>query len=671
MRKLHDFHGGIHPPQQKAQSTTQPIRFAGIPDQLVSPLSQHRGAAARAIVAPGDKVLKGQLIAEASAPISANVHAPTSGTIEAIEHRPVAHPSGLDAPCIVLIPDGEDQWTPHQGLTEYREQSPATLIARIRAAGITGLGGAGFPSDIKLSASVDTLIINGVECEPYITADDMLMREQADRLLAGIAIVRHILSPKDTVLAIEDNKPEAISACQTALHASGANDAVALAVVPTKYPSGGENQLIEIITGAQIPSGTPSVNSGILCLNVGTCVAIADAILRGEPLLSRIVTLTGEALAQAQNFKVLLGTPIRFLLDKSGFKPGKNQRLIMGGPMMGFALSSYDAPVIKTSNCILAPTAKELPLPPPAQACIRCGLCSEACPASLLPQQLYWFAKGHEHSKLEQHQLFDCIECGACSFVCPSHIPLVQYYRAAKAEIIELKQDTEKADHAKARFEARQQRLEREAAAREAKRAARKKAAEAKAKQAGADDAENDPIAAAIARAKAKKAAQQKASTGSSEREKLENAVLTAQKRLDTATQKLNEAKQNDADNVEALQRGVDRTRERLEKHRQALADLTQKTEPKAEPTDAAQAAIAKAIARREAQAALSPVEKLNADIKRLEQRLAKTQSKLAEGEAAGEREKILIALRATVERLHKKIASAREELTSLQGEQR
>lgn len=677
MRQLYDFHGGIHPPEHKTRSTALAISVAGYPEELVLPLSQHRGASAEALVSPGEQVLKGQLIAQATATISANIHAPTSGTITAIENRPVAHPSGMNAPCIVLSPDGSDQWIPRKPVANYQDQNPETLTARIRASGIVGLGGAGFPSDIKLAASVDTLIINGVECEPYITADDALMREQADTLLAGIAIVQHILSPRETVLAIEDNKPEAITACQTAMALPQHHSrAIELAIVPTKYPSGGENQLIEILTGTQIPSGTASAHCGIVCLNVGTCVAIAEAILHDTPLISRITTVTGDAITQAQNFRALIGTPVSFLLQQAGFNPSKNQRLIIGGPMMGFAVSNTNVPIEKTTNCILAPTEKELPLPPPAQACIRCGLCSEACPAQLLPQQLYWFARGHEHDKLEQHQLFDCIECGACSFVCPSHIPLVQYYRAAKAEILELKNDLQKADHAKARFEARQERLEREATAREEKRAARKKAAEANAKKAGNTAAENDPIAAAIARAKAKKAAKHTATNSDAEQERLENAVLSAKKRLATAEQKLAEAQQDNADNLDALQRGVDRTRERLVKHQQALTDYTatQQTNTKSDSesnhsTDAAQAAIAKAIERRAAQANLSPQEKLKADIEKFEQRLANAQAKLNAGEAEGEREKILVALRATVERLTNNIAKARQALSEIEQE--
>ena len=506
MRRVFDFHGGIHPAENKQQSLRSPIRSAGIPPQLVLPLSQHIGAPSRPLVQVGDHVLKGQMIAEAGGYVSVPLHAPSSGTIAAIEDRPIPHPSGLCAPCIVIDCDGSDEWLAHQGVANYRDCEATELLELIRAAGIAGMGGAGFPAAVKLAgkpgATVKTLIINGTECEPYITADDILMQERATEILEGIAILRHILQPEEVLLGVEDNKPAAIAA----LEAAAAGTGVEVVTFPTKYPSGGEKQLIEILTGKQVPSGGLPIDIGIVCQNVGTAVAVADAILRGRPLISRITTVTGEAVAEPRNFEVLLGTPMQHLLDLAGFQPERCERLVMGGPMMGFTLASPQVPVVKTSNCLLVPSVSELPAPPPAQACIRCGLCAEACPASLLPQQLYWFARGKEADKLEQHNLFDCIECGACSWVCPSHIPLVQYYRASKADILRQRRDHEKSGQARLRFEARQNRIAREEEEREAKRAARKQAAEKKAELAAAEGGE-DPIQAAIERAKAKKAA--------------------------------------------------------------------------------------------------------------------------------------------------------------------
>jgi electron transport complex protein RnfC len=282
--------------------------------------------------------------------------------------------------------------------------------------------------------------------------------------------------------------------------------------------------------------------------------------------------------AQPQNFEVMIGTPMSYLLEKAGYQPEKNTRLIMGGPMMGFTIPTADAPIVKTTNCLLAPGEAELPSAPPAQACIRCGMCAMACPASLLPQQLFWFAQGKEFEKLEQHNLFDCIECGACSWVCPSNIPLVQYYRASKAEILQLRSDNEKSEHSRVRFEARQERLEREDLEKEAKRAARKKAAQERALAAAQGGGAEDPIQAAIERAKAKKAAQQ-AGAGAAEeneQEKLEKTVVTTRKRLDTASAKLEQARAEGSDLVAALQTGVDKTRAKLETAEQALHDYQQ-----------------------------------------------------------------------------------------------
>ncbi len=508
MRKTFNFHGGIHPPENKLQSTGASIETAGIPEQLTIPLSQHIGAPASPLVAVGEEVLKGQTIAEAKDFVSVPLHAPTSGTIAAIENRIIAHPSGFSAPCIVIATDGEDRWAAHQGEQSYESVDRGELVERIRNAGIAGMGGAGFPTAVKLSIKPDvrisTLIINGTECEPYITADDMLMRERADQIIQGVMILRYILDPSETLIGVEDNKPEGIASLQAAAEGTG----IEIVPFPTKYPSGGEKQLIEILTGKQVPSGGLPSDIGAVCQNLGTAVAIADAILRGEPLISRITTVTGEAVETPRNFDVLLGTPMEFLLQKAGYREERNNRLIVGGPMMGFSTPQADVPIVKTTNCILAPTESELPTPPPAQACIRCGMCAEACPASLLPQQLFWFAQGKEYEKLEDHNLFDCIECGACSWACPSNIPLVQYYRSAKADILQMRVDREKSEQSRVRFEAREARLEQQALERDAKRAARKKAAEERALAARSGDGE-DPIQEAIERAKAKKAAQE------------------------------------------------------------------------------------------------------------------------------------------------------------------
>ncbi len=667
MRKIFDFHGGIHPAENKQQSLRSPVRDAGIPEELVLPLAQHIGAPAKPIVAAGEQVRKGQMIAEAASAVSAALHAPTSGVISAIEPRQIAHPSGFSAPCIVIVPDGRDEWVELPAPLDYLTAGRELLLQRIRESGIAGMGGAGFPSAVKLGVKpgtrIDTLIINGTECEPYITADDILMRERPAEIIRGAQILAQILEPGETVIGVEDNKPEAIAA----LREAAAGSAIEVAVFPTKYPSGGEKQLIEILTGKQVPSGGLPADIGVVCQNVGTTVAITEAVESGKPLISRITTVTGESVAEPQNFQVLLGSPMSHLLALAGYDASKNRRLVMGGPMMGFTVPDATVPVVKTTNCVLAPSERELPTPPPAQACIRCGMCAEACPASLLPQQLYWFARGREFEKAEQHHIFDCIECGACSYVCPSAIPLVQYYRAAKAEVLQLRRDAEKAEHSRTRFEARQERLEREEKEKEERRIARKKAAEEKARRAAESGAgEVDPIQAAIDRAKAKKAAQA-AGDGPSELEKLEKAVSTTRERLDKAMEKLGAARAEGADHVAALETGVEKTRIKLEAAEQALHDYQQASAPKPQaapaPTDAAQAAIQKAMAARAAEAGKSPLEKARDNLQKLEARLVKSEARLEEGRAAGEEEKIITALESTVERLREKIAEARAEL--------
>ena len=485
--KTWNIPGGIHPPERKTLSNRTPIQPTPLPKRLILPLSQHIGAPAEPLVAVGERVLKGQKIADAAGFVSVAVHAPTSGTVTFIGPQPYPHASGMLAPAIVIEADGLDQWCALAPCADFRSLTAEVLLAKIRDAGINGLGGAGFPTAVKLTArpqqKIHTLILNGTECEPYITADDLLMRERASELVSGIDILAQLIQPDEVLIGIEDNKPEAIAALRAAL----SERAYQLRVFPTKYPSGGEKQLIQILTGREVPAGGLPADIGILCQNVGTAVAVHDAVVLGRPLISRITTLTGEALARPMNVEALIGTPVAELLAFAGLDEQKLDRLIMGGPMMGVTLPALDVPLIKTCNCLLAPTRSELPPPPPALPCIRCGECALACPASLLPQQLHFFALGSEHEQLKAHNLFDCIECGACAYVCPSSIPLVQYYRAAKAEIRELEQKQQKAEHSKQRFELRQERLRREEERKEEERRARaEKAARAKAAQAEA-----------------------------------------------------------------------------------------------------------------------------------------------------------------------------------------
>lgn len=558
-REIFDFHGGIHPQECKTLSSERPIQQAPLAPRLYLPLQQHIGKPAKPIVAVGTEVLKGQLLAEPQGAISVGVHAPTSGVIEAIIDHPIAHPSGLTDLCIVLVPDGRDAWTTLHACEHYEQLSPEQIQARIRDAGIAGMGGAGFPTEVKLHPphhdKVATLILNAAECEPYITADDRLLRERAEEVIMGLEIMAYVLQPGECLIGIEDNKPEAIHALQQA--AQGTR--IDVVVIPTKYPSGGEKQLIKILTDKEVPSGKIPADIGVMCQNVGTAAAVYRAVRYGEPLISRITTLTGEQFPEPRNVEVLLGTPIDWLIAHYGYRPTQPERLIMGGPMMGFALNNADTPVVKTTNCILAPSLKELPLPPPAQACIRCGLCAEACPAELLPQQLYWFARAQEYDKAEHHNLFDCIECGACSYVCPSAIPLVHYYRHAKGEIRQQRLDHEKSDRARVRFEARQQRLEREKAEKEAKRKARAEAA-AKAQAAKREAAKQAPDSPPATPAPAVTADQAPPPSI----ESLKTAWEKAQAKLEKMQEALEDAKANNPEQVEKLTRAVEKNQQRV-----------------------------------------------------------------------------------------------------------
>ncbi|MEI7344305.1 electron transport complex subunit RsxC [Dickeya chrysanthemi] len=465
--RIWDFSGGIHPPEMKTQSSQVPLRQAPMPDYLIIPLKQHLGPEGDLCVNVGDRVLRGQPLTRGFGRMLP-VHAPTSGTVHAIRQHMSNHPSGLTELSVIIIPDGQDRWCERHPLVDYRQATPAELVDKLHQAGIAGLGGAGFPTAAKLQGGlrgIETLIINAAECEPYITADDRLMQECAREIAQGIDILDYLLQPQRILLGIEDNKPEAIAALRVALVDY---PRIQMRVIPTKYPSGGAKQLTRILTGKEVPFGKHSSAIGVLMQNVGTAYAIKRAVIDGEPLTERVVTLTGDALRQPGNVWARLGTPVRHLLRHAGYHVTTTQPMvIMGGPLMGFTLPALDVPIIKTSNCILAPARDEIQAQREEQGCIRCGKCADACPAGLLPQQLYWFSRGQEHEKARQHHLFDCIECGACAYVCPSNIPLVQYYRQEKAEIQALDLESRKAAEAKARFDARQARLAKEKQARE------------------------------------------------------------------------------------------------------------------------------------------------------------------------------------------------------------
>ena len=506
MRALHKFHGGVHPPQHKAESNRLPIAPAPLPKQVIVPLRQHIGAPAKVHVKVGDRVLKGQMLGVADGYISAAVHAPTSGTVSAIDLHALPHPSGLPDLCITIDSDGEERWIERQPI-DYRTADPEAVRAVLRDAGIVGLGGAVFPTYVKLNPcnqKIRTLVLNGAECEPWITSDDLLMRERAAEIVAGIRIMAHLMQPEEVLIGIEDNKPEAIAAMRAACQ--GTNYEVV--AVPTLYPGGGEKQLIKVLTGKEVPAGQRPLNIGVTCSNTGTAYTVHRAVNHGEPVISRIVTVTGNV-AKPQNFEVLIGTPIGEIVQLAGGAGADTSHYIMGGPMMGFDLSNLGAPLTKAINCVIAASPALFPSRPAAMPCIRCTQCAQACPCNLQPQELYWFSQSRNFDKARDYNLFDCIECGCCSYVCPSHIPLVSYYRFAKSEIAAQDREKAAAEQAKQHFEFKQLREEREKAEKAA-RFAEKAAAAKAAAAANADDpeaaAKKAAIQAAVERAKAKKA---------------------------------------------------------------------------------------------------------------------------------------------------------------------
>ncbi len=586
--QLWDFHGGIHPPENKHISSRHPLVHAGIPDEITLPLKQHIGAKGEILVSVGDYVLKGQPLTQGNFAMSVPVHAPTSGTVTAIEPRTIAHPSGLSDLCIVISTDGEDRWCKRKPVSDYLSVDPAILIEKIRSAGISGMGGAGFPTSRKIQTGVgkaDILIINAAECEPYITADDRLMQDHSKEVIEGIKILRHILTPKLTIIGIEDNKPEAIDAL---ISASKDDDEIVIRVIPTKYPSGGSRQLLKILTGREVPTRGRSTDVGVIVQNVGTVFAIKKAICDAEPLIERVVTLTGNSIEQPGNVWALLGTSVEYLLTKHGYqKDKKHPRIIMGGSLMGYTLPHTEVPVTKITNCIITPTRKELPINKYEMACIRCSSCAEVCPSVLLPQQLYWYAKSAEYDKCEEYNLSDCIECGACAYVCPSDIPLVQYYRQAKSEIWARKEDVQKAERAKLRFEERKTRLEQDKADRENKF---KLAAEQRKKTMLAKG-EDNALSAAISRVKA-----QKSSESITEKSDTKPAVAAAIARA--KAKQAASTSQSQPDNSEMQKLREERKQQAREKRAQ------QQSESALEKPTAKNAAVAAAIARAKAKKA-------------------------------------------------------------------
>ncbi|PMN98764.1 electron transport complex subunit RsxC [Vibrio splendidus] len=591
-----NFPGGVHPAENKKQSNTTDIVHARLPEEIVLPVKQHIGKPGNLLVAVGDAVLKGQQLTALETGFTLPVHAPTSGVITAIEPRTTAHPSGLSDVCVVIKPDGLDSWVTKHPVEDFSTKTSDELLDVIRQAGISGMGGAGFPTAKKLQSGLgrtDILIVNAAECEPYITSDDKLLQEHAEEVLKGIEVVEHILQPKLTVIGIEDNKPDAIKALEIAAK----DKDIVIRVIPTKYPSGGEKQLIKILTNKEVPAGGIPADIGVLVQNVGSLYSIKRAVIDGEPVVNRVVTLTGKTFKQPRNVWALLGTPVHELLEEFGYKADKKlPRLILGGPMMGFTLPHANVPITKTSNCILAPTRREISPSTYEMECIRCSACAEACPASLLPQQLQWHAKANELDKCEELNIKDCIECGACAFVCPSEIPLVQYYRQAKAEIKTRKDEATAAERAKIRFEEKNARMERDKAERENRF---KKAADNRRKDMKSADGD-DAIAAAIARVKAQKTAADQTPNAEPAVKPAVAAAIAKAKAKQAAAQKANDA---GPDNSEMSKLREERKRQARERKAQQAATDNPAENSGDTKKDAVAAAIARAKAKKAQQA--------------------------------------------------------------------
>src|SRR5512142_2684945 len=486
--KLFDLRGGVHPEGRKDISTERHICAVPLPERLFVPLQQHIGAPAAPVVNVGDKVLKGQLIAAAQGAVSSSVHAPTSGVIAALGDFPAPHPSGLPVPTITIASDGEDKWIVTETLANPLELSPENIAARVAAAGIVGLGGATFPSALKLNLSraggVQTLIMNGGECEPYLTCDDRIMRERAAQIVEGIQLISHAVAAKEVLVGIEDNKPEAIAAMQ----AAALGTVVKVVSMPSMYPMGSEKQIIQVLTGKEVPAGGRPGDIGVLVHNVATAWAVQQAARYGRPLVSRLVTISGGAIKTPCNVEALIGTPVQALIDFADGYAQPAARLVLGGPMMGQQFTSTEIPVVEGTSGVLALTADEIGKAQPGP-CIRCSTCVRACPVGLMPLEMMTRIRASDLASAVEFGLKDCIACGSCSYVCPAHIPLVHYFNYAKGDLAAQERNKLKQEATKKLADARNERIariERERAEAAARRKAAREAKERAAKEAAA-----------------------------------------------------------------------------------------------------------------------------------------------------------------------------------------
>ncbi len=500
--------GAIKPPPHKLESLRSRIMPTPLPERLVLSLQQHQGDASIPCVEVGDKVLKFQAIAEANSESSLNLHAPTSGTILSVDQSLVFSDSMTPEACIVLECDGADNALKVSTTRDYRALEHEHLLQRIEEAGVCGMGGAGYPTALKLrhgiSKNIDLLLINAAECEPYISCDEALLRERAKEVIQGAEIIQAACLANSCQLVIESNMNEAIDALRSEITGSS----VQLKIVAPSYPAGDERQIVFAATGRETPSSGLPIDIGVVVVNAGTAAACLHAVSKGQPCISRVVTLAGSPLRTPKNFDVPIGTPISHLQTLCGMDEQSHQGTLAGGSLMGQPVLNLDLPIKKTSNCVVAMSAQEFPAQEPVLPCIRCGYCADACPAHLLPQQLLVFSKQQAVEALEDHGLFDCIECGACAYVCPSKIPLLQYYRSSKELMLLEAGVTARSSHWQQRFQYFQYRRKRV----NQQRAEGKQSASDNSQQVEQEfsrDKAREEIAAAVARVKSKKSKNQ------------------------------------------------------------------------------------------------------------------------------------------------------------------
>lgn len=439
---LKTFKGGIHPADKKEHTRYLKIEDMPAPKIMIFPLSQHVGALSEPVVELGEVVKVGQLIAKATAFISANLHSSVSGTVVAI--KPRMHPNGLLVPSIVIENDGE--YTVFEGVKPNRslnELTPQEIVKIVENAGIVGMGGAAFPTHVKLSPpkdkKIDFLIINGTECEPYLTSDHRVMLENPVGVLFGCTAIMKALGVTKSFVAVESNKADAI---KTLIEKSRTFKGIEVVKVKTKYPQGSEKQLIYTVTGRKVPNGKLPADVGVIVVNIDTCRATADAIKTGTPLIQRVVTIGGGAINEFHNFRVRIGTPAKDIINKAGSFKTPPAKVLFGGPMMGIAIASLEAPVIKGTGAIIALTDKEANIGNTGP-CIRCAKCVDVCPMNLQPLMYEMLSKKEDLTSLEKYNIFDCIECGACSYICPARLDLVQYIRTGKQKITSSKKKGE------------------------------------------------------------------------------------------------------------------------------------------------------------------------------------------------------------------------------------